>query len=144
MTTKSLMPIALIAAFTTGCSNSTSLDVVESRQNTQENFDLAIQKLANGEHAAAKELLDSAISSGNLYIDYLTNAYINRAICSAVAGDFAAAHADLDLIEQGPVDLDKLWAARSFVYEKEGKASQAKAAWTKARKHNRGVAKIKG
>lgn len=126
-----------------GCGES-SADRAESRRNAQDLFNDAVQAIEKQDHATAKPLLDKAIASGQLHVDIILSAHIKRAICSAVAGDFAAAHADLDKMEQGPVDLGAVWAARSFVLEKEGKSSEAKAAWSKARGYNPGVAKISG
>ena len=44
--------------------------------------------------------LDQAIDSGKLYVDVMATAYVSRAICSAAAGDYEAAHADLDEMEK--------------------------------------------
>ena len=135
---KAIIP-ALLALPIAGCGYGTSEDVIEQRQAAQKAYSEALQAIASKDYTAAKTLLDHAIDSGKLHLDVLSPAYVNRAICSAAAGDFAAAHADLDAMEQGAPNLDEIFAARSYVLEKQGKSKEAKAAWSKARRMNRYV-----
>jgi len=134
--------VALLALPIVGCSGGSSEKVIESRQAAQKSYDEALQAIANKDYASAKPLLDQALSSGRLYGDMISPAYISRAICSAAVGDFSAAHADLDEMEKGAPNLDDVFAARSYVLEKQGKTKAAKAAWSKARRMNRYVKKI--
>lgn len=125
-----------------GCGYRTSEEVIASRQAAQQAYDKALQGIASKDFASAKPLLDQAIDSRKLYVDVLASAYVSRAICSAAAGDFKAAHADLDEMEKGAPNLDEIFAARSFVLRKQGKTKAAKAAWARARRMNRYVKKI--
>jgi len=45
-------------------------------------------------------------------------------------------------LEKGAPNLDEIFAARSFVLQKQGKTKAAKSAWAKARRMNRYVRKI--
>lgn len=126
-----------------GCGYGTDADVVQSRENAQQAYDEALQAFASQDFATAKSHLDTAIATGDLYRDVLPTAYVMRAICSASAADFAAAHADLDAMVKGAPNLDEVFAARSYVLEKQGKTKEAKSAWAKARRINRYVRKFK-
>jgi len=143
MTRKRLLFILLgfLAMPCAGCGGGSSKDAIESRQSAQKAYDDALQAIASKDYTTAKPLLDQAIDSGWLYVDMISSAYVNRAICSAAAGDFAAAHADLDEMEKGAPNLDEIFAARSYVLEKQGKTKAAKAAWSRARRMNRYVKK---
>jgi Tfp pilus assembly protein PilF len=94
-----------------GCGYGTSQDVIESKQAAQLAYDEARQKLASKDFASAKPLLDQAIDSGKLYVDVMATAYVSRAICSAAAGDYEAAHADLDEMEKAssPESVGEFW-----------------------------------
>mgnify|MGYP002626071968 CR=1 FL=1 len=124
-----------------GCGSGSSSEVIASRESAQKAYDQAMGAMEQKNYPVAKPLFDQAIDSGYLYLDLLTSAYINRAVCSAAAGEFAAAHADLDAMKDAPVSGDKLLAARSFVLEKQGKSREARAAWSQARRINRFVQK---
>ena len=124
-----------------GCGSGTSSEVIASRETAQQVYDHAMEAMEQKNYAVAKPLFDQAIDSGHLYLDLLTSAHINRAVCSAAAGDFAAAHADLDAMKDAPVSGDQLLAARSFVLEKEGKNREARAAWSQAQRINPNVTK---
>ena len=139
-----ILALALLAVPIAGCSTGTPEEVIESRKAAQKAFDDALQAVSSKDFVAAKTLLDQAIDSGKLYHDAISPAHINRAICSAMAGDFESAHADLDKMERGAPNLDEIFAARSFVFQKQGKTREAKAAWAKARRVNRYVRKFGG
>jgi Tfp pilus assembly protein PilF len=67
--------------------------------------------------------------------DY-ANAFLKRAVAAAATDDFETASADLDILERGAPNLDEVYAARAFVLLKQGKGSEAKAAFAKARQLN--------
>lgn len=132
---------ALLTSMIVGCSGGTSEALVESREAAQRAYGEALEKVAQKDFAGAKPLLDQAIEAKVLRGDVLAEAYVNRAVCSAATGDFAAAHADLDEMEKGAPNLDEIFAARSYVLQKQGKTREAKQAWTQARRFNRYVKK---
>jgi len=95
--------------------------------------------LEKHQYQEARAKFSQAIDTGGLNVDIYINATIQRAICAATLGDFEAAYADLDRMEQGAPNLDVVYAARSFVLAKQGKKKEAKAVWAKARRFNRKV-----
>ena len=118
-----------------GCS-SQEADLAGQRQDTQASYDAAIEALEKHDYGLAETRLTEAIEGGGLRIDQLVDAYIQRAVCYARLGKFEAAHADLDQIEGGAPDLDVVYAARSFVFQKEGRTSEAAAKLNQARRLN--------
>lgn len=126
-----------------GCSNNTTQETIDQRQAAQQAYDQSLEALARGDIEAAKPLLDKVIELGTLPIDLRCSAYVKRAVCLAISGDFESAHADLDEMEKGAPNMDEVLSARSFVFEKQGKTRESKAAWAKARQLNRYVARIK-
>lgn len=134
---------AIICTALVGCGG-TSEDVIESRKAGQQAYDNALQSMAAKDYAAAKEQLETAIKHGRLQLDVKATAYTKLAACQAATGDISAAHATLDDLQQQAPNMDEVFAARSFVFQQEGKTKQAKAAWAKARRMNRYVEKIGG
>lgn len=104
-------------------------------QEAQKAYDDSLVALENGEYQRAAELLTVAIDNATLSADAYSDAMIKRAICCAKLGKFDEAHADLDEAERGAHE-DQAHAARSFVYGKQGKSNESRAAMIRARKLN--------
>ncbi len=128
---------AMLVLSIAGCNSSSQL--ASNREVAYQAFSAADTAFESKQYQEAKDQFTQAIDSGGLIIDVYIDAVIKRAVCSATMDDFAAAHADLDKMEQGAPNLDEVLAARSYVLSKQGKKKAAKAAWTKAKRINRRV-----
>jgi len=126
----------LAMAICVGCGGGTSSGLVDRRQQAQQYFDQGQEDFDNGDFQSAREHFDQAITGGGLHPDIYTEAHIMRAVCAAHESDFAAAHEDLDKMEQGAPDPDRIFAARSFVFAKEGKMNESRNLWNQARRIN--------
>lgn len=108
----------------------------------QASFDAAMKAFDDGDSQAAITEITTAIEIGGLSPDQFGEGRIKRAISYARTGDFAAAHADLDIAEQGAA-LDEVQVARSYVFHKEGKRKESTQAMAEAKKLNRLAKPIK-
>ena len=135
----SLASVALIVS-TVGCDSSGKL--AASRESAYQSCKEADAAFENQDYQVARDLFTQAIDSGSLNIDVYVSSMIKRAVCFAALGDIDGAHAELDKVEQGPSDMDLVYSARSYVFAKEGRKKEAKAAWSRARRINRGVHKF--
>ena len=106
-------------------------------------YNSAEEAMDSGDFAGSIENWTNAIDSGSLNPDQYADAIIRRGECFGRTGDFAAAHADLDIAERGAPDLDRVYATRAFVFTQEGKKKEASAAMAKAKKENRNVKELK-
>ena len=123
-----------------GCE--TSADRKASREDASQAYGEGVAALEGGDFNTAVQKLSAALESG--WLGYSTvNAYIKRAIAHAALGDFEAAQKDLDTAEQGEGLSSEYFVVQSYVFEKQGDAKQAKAAWSKARRMDRQAKKIK-
>ncbi len=107
--------------------------------NSQATFEEVMEVMDTGDYAAAEEAWSSALKGGGLGAGHYGDALIYRAACRAKLGDFDAAHADLDMAGEMAPHMDRVLAARAFVYTQQGKESEASAAIKKARRINRDV-----
>jgi Tfp pilus assembly protein PilF len=113
----------------------------QTRETAAQSYQAGVSALENRDYSGAKENLTLALESGHLgYVT--TNAFMKRAIANAALGDFDAAHADLDTATKGEGETAEIFSARTYVFEKQGKSTEAKAAWNQARKLDRGVKRI--
>ena len=125
--------VLMLTVWLCGCSSQVAPD---KRANAETAYGEAIEALEQHDYGLAKTRLTEALEAGGLRADQLIDAYIQRAVCLARLGEFEAAHADLDAAAQGPADMDVVYAARSFVFAKEGRASEAAAKLNQARAIN--------
>ncbi len=128
--------LALVLAI--GCSSSDGRNG-GSRRSAYVALDEANVAFAARDFAGAEEKLTTAIDARVLNPDSYCQAVTKRALCSAVAGKFEEALADLDKLGPAPSNADEVFIARSFIYKKQGKAAESRAALAKARQFNRTV-----
>ena len=76
------------------------------------------------------------MTEGSLGPDQLAGGYLLRARAKANTDDVAGAEADLEIAEQGSPDPAFFHWTRSVIFDKQGKAKEAKAAMALARKHD--------
>jgi Flp pilus assembly protein TadD len=121
-----------------GC-GSNSEKLASSRLASQQAFAEGMTAFNNGDYADAELKLTAAIDLKGLNPDSYCDALIRRAACWAAAGKYDEALTELKSQESsgGPPDL--IDVARSFVYRKQGKLGESRAALAKARKFNRAV-----
>ncbi len=123
-----------------GCGGS-SQSRVELRKSAQEAFKAAEAAFAGKDFSAAEKEYTAALEGG-LHIDHLDTAGVKRAVSRAELGDLDQAMADLVEWEQNAMEMDLVYAAQSYVFEKQGKTKESRAAWKKARRINRRVRKF--
>ena len=114
---------------------------METRKSAQEAFNAA-EAAFDGKDFSLAEKEYTAALEGGLNIDSLDTAGVKRAVSRAELGNLDQAMADLVEWEQNAMQMDLVYAAQSYVLEKQGDTKQAKAAWKKARRINRRVRKF--
>lgn len=95
------------------------------------------------DYTSAEPKLASAIASQLLNPDVYCEASVRHAVCLGSARKFDEALAELDAIGPGAPNIDQIYAARSYVLAKQGKAAESRAALAKARQANRAVQEFK-
>ncbi len=104
---------------------------------SQEAYHQAVLAVRAGDDEKAIAFLDTALSNGGVLApDMYEEALVHRAVCLARSGRFDDAHVDLDAAAQGAADMASVHIARSYVYRKQGKASESRAAALTAKKIN--------
>ena len=130
----------LLLLVVVGCGSSKQVAI--DRRSAQQAFDEGVASFAKKDYEPAMMHLDHALETPGLYPDLFTEAHVKRAICAAALGDIPSAIAELDEMARIAPELDLVYAARSYVFAKQGKKKAAKAAWVKARRINRAVEKF--
>lgn len=131
--------ILIFGAAIAGCGSEGKRNL--SRKEAAQAYTDGTAAIESRDFATAVEKLTLALEGG--WLGYVTsNAYIQRAIANAALGSYDAAHADLDLAEQGEGETAETLVARTYVLEKQGKQREAKLTWSKARRWNRRVKKL--
>jgi tetratricopeptide (TPR) repeat protein len=90
--------------------------------------------------ATAATEFQEALKVGGLNVDAYCDASVKLAVSLGATQKFDEAHALLDKLAAGAPNMDLVYAARSFVLAKQGKAAEANAALANARRLNRAVA----
>jgi tetratricopeptide (TPR) repeat protein len=124
-----------------GCGS--SAQVANQRETAGEAYAAGVAAFESRDFATAADKLTAAIDAHGLNPDQYANAFLKRAVAAAATDDFETASADLDILERGAPNLDEVYAARAFVLLKQGKGSEAKAAFAKARQLNPRVQPIR-
>ncbi len=105
-------------------------------QTAQVSFDQALELELAGKFDEALAAVDKAMANGGLNPDQLADGYLLRSRCRSRAGDLEGAAADLESADRGSPDIGRWHWTRSILFEKQGKATEAKAEITKARKND--------
>jgi tetratricopeptide (TPR) repeat protein len=133
---------AILIAITLGCGS--SAERAGSRESAAESYNTATTAFENKDFAAAAEQFTAAIDARGLNPDQYADAFLKRAVANATLANYDAAHADLDMLERGAPNLDEVYAARAFVLLKQGKRTEAQAAFNKAKQINPQVKPFQG
>ena len=128
--------VLMLAVWPCGCSSQAN---PSRRADAETSYIKAIEALEQHDYGLAIAAFTEALEAEGLEVDDLLDAYIQRALCSARLGEFDAAHADLDAAAEGPAEMDVVHAARSFVFQKQGRANEAAQQLNQARRINPGI-----
>src|SRR5687768_3040007 len=116
-----LFPIA--AASIIGCSYPGE-DSANTRRAASQAYNEATAALASRDYSLATSKFTAAIDLGGLNPDLYADACLKRAICHGASGKYDEALAELNQLESAGLDRDKIYAARSYVLAKQGKAAE--------------------
>lgn len=108
----------------------------ESIATAQQSYDQATSAFENGSYAEAKTSFDAALTAGGLTVDQLVDAYLKRSMCSAAAGDYAAAEQDIASATEGATDMEWVHIARGFLKAQQGDTAGAETEYREAKKLN--------
>lgn len=123
--------LAFAVGVTAGCSKQADEELF---RNAQVTFDEALAKEASGDVAGTLPLIDAALTNGGLNPDQLAEGYLLRARCFCASGELDKAQLDIDMAEQGAPNPAKLHLTRGLLLNKQGKAAEANAEFSKAKK----------
>jgi len=132
--TKSLVHsilMVMVLCQTLGCGSRVTVD---DNRSSQVAFDEALNLVDSGSYAQALPLLDKAIASGGLSADFFATALLLRSRCHCDAGDLEKAKADLEHADQGSPSPAQLQLTKGFLLAKQGKKTEADAAFKAAKK----------
>jgi tetratricopeptide (TPR) repeat protein len=125
-----------------GCGSSAE-KFADVRRASQQAHDEGLASLQAKDYALAEKHFTTAIELRGLNPDFLADALIRRAICWGATGKVEEASAELQKLESSGIAADQIYAARSYVLAKQGKAAESRAALAKARQFNRSVQEFK-
>jgi tetratricopeptide (TPR) repeat protein len=97
----------------------------------------------SNDRARALQKLSAALEGGGLNPDAACDARVKLAVCLASAGKHDEALDTLEMVGAGASNPDAVEAARSYIYKKQGKAAESRAALAKARQYNPRVQEFK-
>lgn len=106
-------------------------------------YNTGLAAFASKDYATAEASLSQAIDAGGLNPDLFADASIKRAVCWAATGKQAEALESLQKIEPWGENQDAVYAARSYILAKQGKAAESRAALARARRLNPRVQEFK-
>lgn len=130
-------PVLLIALLAcSGCSDGIPSDSIATAQGA---FDSAKKKLAANDMQATMADIEKAIELPGLDADQYAEAVLIRAQCHTSAGDLDKAEADITEAEMGSPNPALLHLTRAFLLKKQGKDSESKKEFSKAKRIDSGV-----
>ena len=130
------------AALLCGCGSSNP-ELAAQRESGYAAVSKGEAAFASRDYASALEPLKSAVNEGALNPDVYAASAVKLVVCYGATGKFDEATALLDKLESGAPNLDAVYAARSYVLAKRGRAAESRAALAKARQYNRTVQEFK-
>lgn len=88
------------------------------------------------DYTKAEAAFNVSLQPGGLMSDQYCEAVVKRAVCFAANGKVEAALTELDELGLAASNLDAVHAARSYIFTKQGKVADSRAAFAKARRLN--------
>jgi tetratricopeptide (TPR) repeat protein len=134
-----LIAVIIVAV---GC-NSSDSQIVDQRNIAYSALSDGEAAFASKDYGKAAESLKQATGTGVLNPDLHSEASVKLAVSLGATEQFGPAIELLSQLEQSAPNLDQIYAARSYVLAKQGKAAEARAALAKARQFNRSVQEFK-
>lgn len=128
------------AAF--GCS-SPAEKLSDVRRDASVAFNEGMTAIDARDYATAEQKFSAAVQPGGLMADQFCEATVRLAVCLAAAGKTDEASKKLDDLGPAASNPDEVLVARSFIFMKQGKPTEARAALAKARRLNRFVKEFK-
>jgi tetratricopeptide (TPR) repeat protein len=113
------------------------------RRSAYANYGEGVTAFNANDRATALTRLTAALEGGGLNPDIACDARVKRAVCLAAVGKYDEALADLEKNGPGASNPEAVEAARSYIYKKQGKPAEARAALGKARQFNPRVQEFK-
>jgi len=124
-----------------GCGG--SKEIADRRAQASALADEGLAAFQNRDYATAIAKLSDPVEHGGLNVDAYCDAAVKLAVAYAHEGKYAEADALLTKLEQGAPNLDQIFAARSFLLKKQGKAADSRVMLAKARQINRTIQEFK-
>ena len=88
----------------------------------------------SGSYAQALPLLEKAIASGGLSADFFASALLLRSRCYSDSGELELAKADIERADLGSPNPANVYLAKGCLLAKQGKKTEADAAFKAAKK----------
>ena len=126
-----LFALALLSSLIMGCSSAAREG---DNRSAQMSFDEAVPLIDSGNYQQALPLLEKSIAAGGLSADMYSVALLLRSRCYSDKGNVELAQADLDHAEQGSPNAAQLLLAKGTLLAKQGKKTEADAAFKAAKK----------
>ncbi len=134
--------VGLLGLAAIGCSSPGS-EHEESRRTAYASYGEGLTAFKAKDYPSAEGKLTAAIEARGLNPDVKCDAVVMRAICWAKSSKYDDALADLEKLGPSASNIDQVFAARSYILAKQGKAAESRAALAKARQYNRTVQEFK-
>jgi hypothetical protein len=134
---------ALLLTALAGC-GSPAAKHEQGRKAAYAAYNEALKTYGAKNYSAAEPQLTAAIEARGLNPDIYCSAVTKRAACWAVAGKLTEALAELETLGPAASNMDEILALKSFIYKKQGKAADSRAALAKAKRINPRIQEFKG
>jgi tetratricopeptide (TPR) repeat protein len=122
-----------------GCGGAPGAQLEATRRAANDALREAIVDFASKNYAAAEPKLTAALTEGGLNPDLWCEAMAKRAVCWGAAGRYDEALAELNRIGSAAPNQAEIFAARSFIFKKQGKLAEANAALAQAKRWDRTI-----
>lgn len=127
-----LLVISMLFVPSLGCGGPKGDPV--SVANSESGYTEAKTMVLDGNYEPALPKLEAAIAGGGLGPDLYVEALLLRAQCYAMSGQLEQATADMEKAEQGSPSEAMMELTKGVILEKQGKSSESKAAFAKAKR----------
>jgi predicted negative regulator of RcsB-dependent stress response len=134
--------LAFLAVSVIGC-GAPGEEHEDLRRSAYTNYGEGVAAFESNDRARALQKLSAALEGGGLNPDAACDARVKLAVCLASAGKHDEALDTLEMVGAGASNPDAVEAARSYIYKKQGKAAESRAALAKARQYNPRVQEFK-
>jgi len=124
----------LLATALLGCGADPLADRAAKGKIAEESLNAGLQAYQSKDFETAAAQLKQACDAGTLILDLQIDARLKRAVALAHLGQFDVALGELAELEKGAPHLEHVYAARSFVFKKQGKQAEALAEFARAKK----------